>query len=64
MKAQDLYNKDYVAWSDEQALLLEQQRWHELDLVHLIEEVKDLGNRHRDALEHRFSNRKLDNIYF
>ncbi len=51
MKTQDLYNKDYIAWSDEQALLLEQQRWDELDLVHLIEEVKDLGNRHRDALE-------------
>lgn len=51
MKAQDLYNKDYIAWSDEQALLLEQQRWDELDLAHLIEEVKDLVNRHRDALE-------------
>ena len=51
MKIPDLYNKDYIAWSDEQALLLEQQRWDELDLVHLIEEVKDLGNRHRDALE-------------
>ncbi len=51
MKTQDLYHQDYTAWSDEQALLLEQQRWDELDLVNLIEEVKDLGNRHRDALE-------------
>ena len=51
MKTQDLYNKDFIAWSDEQALLLEQQRWDELDLVNLIEEIKDLGNRHRDALE-------------
>lgn len=46
-----IYKKDFVAWADEQALLLEQQRWDELDLVHLVEEVKDLGNRHRDALE-------------
>lgn len=47
----NIYRKDFVAWADEQALLLEQQRWDELDLAHLVEEVKDLGNRHRDALE-------------
>lgn len=47
----DLYDKDFVAWADQQALLLEQKRWNELDLVNLIEEVQDLGNRHRDALE-------------
>lgn len=46
-----LYEKDFVAWSDEQALLLEQQRYEELDLANLVEEVKDLGNRHRDAIE-------------
>lgn len=45
------YHKDFVAWADEQALLLEQQRWNELDLANLVEEVRDLGNRHRDALE-------------
>ncbi len=47
----NLYDKDFVAWADQQALLLEQGRWSELDLVNLIEEVRDLGNRHRDALE-------------
>ncbi len=46
-----LYDKDFVAWADQQALLLEHGRWNELDLVNLIEEVRDLGNRHRDALE-------------
>jgi hypothetical protein len=46
-----LYDKDFVAWADQQALLLEQGRWSELDLVNLVEEVRDLGNRHRDALE-------------
>lgn len=45
------YERDFTGWADEQALLLEQQRWQELDLVNLIEEVKDLGDRHRDALE-------------
>lgn len=47
----DLYDKDFVAWADQQALLLEQGRWSELDLVSLVEEVGDLGNQHRDALE-------------
>lgn len=46
-----LYEQDFVAWSDEQALLLEQQRYEELDLANLVEEIKDLGNRHRDAIE-------------
>lgn len=46
-----LSEKDFVAWSDEQALLLEQQRYEELDLANLVEEVKDLGNRHRDVIE-------------
>lgn len=50
-KKKSLYEKDFVAWSDEQALLLEQQRYEELDLANLVEEVKDLGNRHRDAIE-------------
>ena len=50
-RIKDRYSNDFTAWADEQALLLEQQRWDELDLVHLIEEVKDLGDRHRDALE-------------
>jgi hypothetical protein len=51
MKTKTCYDRDFTAWADEQALLIEQKRWDELDLVHLIEEVKDLGNRHRDALE-------------
>lgn len=46
-----LYDRDFVAWADEQALLLEQKRWDQLDLVNLVEEVRDLGRRERDALE-------------
>jgi hypothetical protein len=47
----NLYERDFVAWADEQALLLEQKRWSELDLVNLVEEVRDLGRRERDAIE-------------
>ena len=50
-KVTPLYERDYVAWADEQALLLEQERFAELDLINLVEEVRDLGRRERDALE-------------
>lgn len=50
-KTTSLYERDYVAWADEQALLLEQERFDELDLINLVEEVRDLGRRERDAME-------------
>lgn len=48
--SQQLYETDFVAWSDRMAELLQAKRFNEIDLVNLIEEVQDLGNRHRDAL--------------
>ena len=39
MGNRNIYDKDFTAWADEQALLLEQQRWNELDLAHLVEAV-------------------------
>lgn len=47
----ELYDRDFVIWAHEQASLLKQGRFEELDLANLIDEVDDLGNRHRDALE-------------
>jgi hypothetical protein len=46
-----LYDVDFVQWSNVTAQLLREGRFDEVDLNHLIEEVEDLGNRHRDALE-------------
>jgi hypothetical protein len=46
-----LYEADFVQWSDRTAQLLREHRFADLDLEHLIEEIEDLGNRHRDALE-------------
>jgi Domain of unknown function DUF29 len=46
-----LYEADFVQWSDRTAQLLREHRFVDLDLDHLIEEIEDLGNRHRDALE-------------
>jgi hypothetical protein len=48
---QTLYEADFAAWADEMSVLLQQKRFAELDLVNLVEEIQDLGNRHRDALE-------------
>jgi Domain of unknown function DUF29 len=46
-----LYDADFVQWSDRTDRLLREHRFADLDLEHLIEEIEDLGNRHRDALE-------------
>lgn len=46
-----LYETDSVAWADEQAKLLRDRQWDKLDLENLIEEVQDLGGRHRDRIE-------------
>ena len=46
-----LYEADFVQWSDRTAQLLRERQFAALDLDHLIEEIEDLGNRHRDALE-------------
>lgn len=46
-----LYDTDFVEWADQTAELLRQGKFSELDIENLIEEVEDLGNRHRDALE-------------
>jgi Domain of unknown function DUF29 len=46
-----LYEADFVQWSDRTAQLLREHRFEDLDLEHLIEEIEDLGNRHRDAVE-------------
>jgi Domain of unknown function DUF29 len=42
-RPKDLYEKDFYAWSKEQAELLRAGRFGDLDLEHLIEEVDDLG---------------------
>ena len=44
------YERDFVAWAEKQAQLLEQHRWAELDLANLVEEIRDLGKRERDQL--------------
>lgn len=46
-----LYETDFSRWADHTAQLLAEQRFEEIDLPALIEEVQDLAGRHRDAYE-------------
>jgi Domain of unknown function DUF29 len=54
-RAERLYKKDFYAWTRDQAAALRRmadERWNgPLDLVHLAEEVEDLGSEQRWAVE-------------
>ncbi len=39
----ELYEQDFYAWSELQAELLRGQRFSELDLEHVVEEIEDVG---------------------
>ncbi len=49
----NLYDKDFYAWTQEQAKLIKDKAFDKLDLMHLFEEVEDMGNRHADEIESR-----------
>jgi Domain of unknown function DUF29 len=44
------YLSDFNMWIDQTTQLLQEQRWQEIDVVHLIEEIKDLGKSERRAI--------------
>ncbi len=46
-----LYEGDFAAWAEAQAEALRAGRLDALDLAHLAEEIEDLSNRERDAIE-------------
>ena len=49
----NLYEKDFYAWARRQSQLLRAGRYADLDLVHLIEEVEDMGGHVRRQLASR-----------
>ncbi|WP_008313762.1 DUF29 domain-containing protein [Leptolyngbya sp. PCC 6406] len=53
--ADTLYEQDFYSWAFQQASLLRQGQFGQLDLPHLLEELEDLGNRHYDQLESRLA---------
>ena len=50
-----LYETDFYTWVQEQALLLRDRKWSQLDLPNLIEEIESLGKQQRQELRNRLS---------
>jgi len=48
-----LYEKDFLAWTQQQSELLRQGRWQEVDLDHLVQELDDMGKSNHRELESR-----------
>jgi hypothetical protein len=46
----DIYETDFVRWTEQAVELLKQRKFNELDLEHLIEEIEDLGNSEKKAI--------------
>ena len=52
IKAMDttIYEQDFYLWTVQTAKQLEQGKWDEIDLPHLIEEIRDMGSNDKHAL--------------
>ncbi len=46
-----LYESDFNLWLETQTHLLKQKQFTQMDIEHLIEEIEDMGNNRKDALE-------------
>ncbi len=55
MAGLNLYETDFYAWTQEQAMLLRSQQWNQIDLPNLIEEIESLGKQQRQELRNRLS---------
>jgi ribosomal protein L29 len=51
----DLYAVDFYAWTQEQARLLRERRWADLDLNNLIDEVESVGSSEKREIRNRLS---------
>jgi len=51
-----LYDKDFYAWLFETAVLLRQGRYTEVDVAHVVAELKDLGKRERRTVVNHIRN--------
>ena len=48
-----LYDRDFYAWTQEQAALLKSGQWDRLDIPNLVEEIEALGRQERRELVNR-----------
>ncbi len=49
------YDDDIIVWATEQARLLREGQFTQLDIAHLIEEIEDVGKRERRELASRMA---------
>jgi hypothetical protein len=47
---QELYEKDFLLWLEENLKLLENREYDLVDWENLLEEIRDIGQRHLDAV--------------
>ncbi len=50
-----LYDKDFYAWTQEQAKLIKERTLSKLDLVHLYEELNIMGAKEKSELKNRLA---------
>jgi hypothetical protein len=50
-----LYEKDFYAWTQEQARLIKEKALDKLDLTHLFEEIESMGAKERSKLKNRLA---------
>ncbi len=50
---ESLYGSDFYAWTQQQAQLLRNHQLNDLDLLHLAEEIEDMGRSEKRELESR-----------
>ncbi|MEH1869413.1 MAG: DUF29 domain-containing protein [Nostoc sp.] len=55
MLSPSLYETDFYAWTQEQATLLRNKQWSQIDLQNLIEEIQSLGKQQRQELRNCLS---------
>jgi Domain of unknown function DUF29 len=51
----ELYDTDFYAWTQEQARLLRERRWADLDLINLIDEVESVGGSEKREIRNRLT---------
>ncbi|MBV8885923.1 MAG: DUF29 domain-containing protein [Chroococcidiopsidaceae cyanobacterium CP_BM_RX_35] len=50
-KTETLYDSDYYLWLEKTVHLLREERWQELDILNLVEELEDMGRSQKQALQ-------------
>jgi hypothetical protein len=52
-RSNELYERDFYAWTQEQARLLREKRWDDLDLDNLVDEVESVGSSEKREIRNR-----------